>query len=270
MTISISNIAWETCHDPEVAVILQRHQVRQIDIAPGKYFKNLHHTTNAEIDAVNNWWQQRGISIFGMQALLFGTQGLNIFGPADVQQHMLDHLREVCRIGDRLGARRLVFGSPKNRDRSGLGDEEAHSVAHGFFSRLAAIAASYGVVVCLEPNPTCYGANFMTTSACTAEVVEAVNHPAVRMQFDSGAISLNGENASEVCGAYGHLIGHVHASEPQLLPVGIGGCDHTACAAALAVTLPDVLVSIEMLTSTVAEPLATIEASVAFVRKTYI
>ena len=66
------------------------------------------------------WWAERGIEITGMQALLFGTSGLNVFGPSEVQDAMLAHLAAVCRIGAGLGAVRVVFGSPKNRDRSGL------------------------------------------------------------------------------------------------------------------------------------------------------
>jgi hypothetical protein len=52
-----------------------------------------------------------------MQALLFGTTGLNVFGDNKSQEAMLEHLRAVCRIGAGLGATKLVFGSPKNRDR---------------------------------------------------------------------------------------------------------------------------------------------------------
>ena len=46
---------------------------------------------------------------------------------------MLEHLRAVCRIGAGLGATRLVFGSPKNRDRSGLSDAWHSSRRLAFF-----------------------------------------------------------------------------------------------------------------------------------------
>ena len=67
-----------------------------------------------------------------------------------------------------------------------------------FFRRLGDIAQNFGVVICLEPNPTCYGANFMTTSAETAQVVEQIAHPAVRMQLDTGALTINGEDPATV------------------------------------------------------------------------
>jgi len=159
---------------------------------------------------------------------------------------LLQHLGAVCRIGAILGAPRIVFGSPKNRDRSGLSDAETMEMATAFFRRLGDLAAAQGVMICLEPNPTCYGANFMTTSLDTAQVVSHIAHPAIRMQFDTGALTINGEDPSSVLQMSAGLIGHVHASEPNLLPLGDGNSDHVAMHLALSRHLPHHLVTIEM------------------------
>lgn len=246
MRLAISNIAWDVAEDESIAQLLHRYGIDAVDVAPGKYFPDPAHTSDDDIKRVRAWWAQRGIELTGMQALLFGTSGLNVFGFKDVQEAMLAHLAAVCRIGAGLGAVRVVFGSPKNRDRSGLTDQEAMAVAVPFFQRLGDIAAANGVFICLEPNPPCYGANFMTTSAETAQVVERVAHPTIRMQLDTGALTINGEDAAGVLGRYAHLIGHVHASEPDLLPLGDGATDHAKAYAALAQHLPGQLVSIEM------------------------
>lgn len=247
MRLAISNIAWDVTEDGSVADLLQRYKVDAIDIAPGKYFPKPDLATNVEIENVRQWWEGRGIEITGMQALLFGTTGLNIFGPPSTQDATLKHLGAVCRIGGLIGATRLVFGSPKNRDRSGLSDQEAMDVAVPFFRRLGDIAHSYGVLLCLEPNPTCYGANFMTTSAETSQVVEQVSHPAIRMQLDTGALTINGEDPFAVLQVCAILIGHVQVSEPELLPLGDGKTDHGKVFSALAQYLPDHVVTIEML-----------------------
>lgn len=247
MRLAISNIAWDVSEDEEVAQLARRYDIDAIDVAPGKYFPDPIHAGNDDIARVRAWWAERDIEITGMQALLFGTVGLNVFGPAMVQDAILKHLAAVCRIGAGLGAKPLVFGSPKSRDRSGLTDQEAVDIAVPFFRRLGDIAESYGVLICLEPNPPCYGANFMTTSAETAGVVEQVAHPAIRMQLDTGALTINSEDAAIAVGSYAHLIGHVHASERDLLPLGDGETDHGKVYAALARHLPGRLVSIEML-----------------------
>lgn len=246
MRLAISNIAWDISEDEEVAQLLSRYGIDAIDVAPGKYFPDLANATNQDMTRVKTWWSERGIEITGMQALLFGTTGLNIFGPDRVQEAMLAHLSMVCRVGAGLAATRLVFGSPKNRDRFGLNDQQAMDIAVPFFRRLGDIAESHGIIVCLEPNPPCYGANFMTTSIETAGVVAHVAHPAIKMQLDTGALTINDEDAASVLVDCVQLIGHVHASEPGLVPLGDGGTDHRKIRAALECYLPDHVISLEM------------------------
>jgi len=259
MRLAISNIAWDIAEDEALAALLQRYQVDAIDIAPGKYFPKPGEATEADILRVRQWWADRGIEMTGMQALLFGTTGLNVFGPPESQVALLQHLDAVCRIGSMLGAPRVVFGSPKNRDRIGLRDDETMAIATSFFRRLGDVAASHGVMICLEPNPTCYGANFMTTSVETAQVVSYIAHPAIRLQFDTGALAINGEDPATVLQMSAGLIGHVHASEPNLLPLGDGNTDHAAMCQALSQHLPDYLVSIEMVATQQEPHLVSIE-----------
>lgn len=247
MRLAISNIAWDPVEDELIFNLLQRFGVDAIDIAPGKYFPEPAKATDEDIARVKNWWFERDIEITGMQALLFGTTGLNVFGSAESRDAMLLHLTAVCRIGGALGAKRIVFGSPKNRDRSGLTDQESMDIAVCFFKRLGVIAQSYGVLICLEPNPPCYGANFMTTSFETAEVVRNIDFPAIRMQLDTGALTINSEDPFTVLQVCAPLIGHVHASEPDLIPLGDGETDHAKVVVALKRFLPNHLVSIEML-----------------------
>jgi D-psicose/D-tagatose/L-ribulose 3-epimerase len=247
MRLAISNIAWDTAEDEAIVTLLQRFGVDAIDVAPGKYFPEPSKATDEDIARVKNWWFERGIEITGMQALLFGTTGLNVFGTPESQDAMLQHLTAVCRIGAALGAKRIVFGSPKNRDRSGLTDQETMDMAISFFRRLGDIAQYYGVVISLEPNPPCYGANFMTTSSETAEIVRQIDHPAIGMQLDTGALAVNNEDPVTVLQDCAPLIRHVHASEPDLLPLGDGGADHAKVGAALRQYLPNHVVSIEML-----------------------
>ena len=247
MRLAFSNIAWDVLEDESVAQLLAMRAIDAIDVAPSKYFSDPNSVSDSDILMVKSWWAKRGVEITGMQALLFGTQGLNVFGPAPVQTEMLRHLDAICRIGGGLGATRLVFGSPKNRDRTGLSDREVLDVSIPFFQRLGNIAQAYGVIVCLEPNPPCYGANFMTNSAETAEVVMLTAHASIKMQLDIGALDINGEDADVVLKTYADLIGHIHASERDLVPLGDSGVDHKTMREAIERYLPTHVISIEML-----------------------
>ena len=269
MRVSISNIAWETKEDHKVCKILHDHGIDAIDIAPGKYFADISSVTSERISSVRTWWSERGIEIIGMQSLLYGTKGLNIFSGPEIQQRMLDHLQEICRIGDGLNARRLVFGSPRNRDRAGLSDQQAFEQAISFFKRLAKVAQSHEVIICLEPNPRIYGSNFMTSTFETMKVVEAVGHRAIRMQLDTGALFINKENPSLICNKFRNYIGHIHLSEPLLVPLGTGTTSHKESASALKEFLPDFPVTIEMLTKKNVDSITSINTSIKYVLSNY-
>jgi sugar phosphate isomerase/epimerase len=247
MRISFSNLAWDIADDIDVAALLKEFGVDAIDIAPGKYFPDPVKATTADILAVKKWWEERGISIIGMQALLFGTVGLNVFGSEAVQKSLLGHFSAICRIGAGLGATRLVFGSPKNRDCSGLSASQVQDISRDFFRKLGDIAAAHGVIICLEPNPAIYGANFMTTSQETCDVVNDIGHPAIKMQLDTGAVILNQEDISVVVAQAKPIIGHIHISEGQLATPGDTWQHHAEIATAITSQLPGHIATIEML-----------------------
>lgn len=242
MKVSISNIAWNPEEDENVAGVLRRHGLERIDIAPSKYFADFTTAGQAEIAAVREAWEDRGQRLYGMQSLLFGTQGLNLFGDDGA---MLDRLGGVCRLAGRLGIRVLTFGSPKNRDRGARTHDQALEEAVAFFRLLGAAAEEAGVVVCLEPNPVAYGCNFMTTTDETAAVVRATGHAHIRLQLDLGAIAMNGEDPAAMIERHGDIIAHVHASEPGLAPLQPSAL-HDAAGEALRRLRPDLTVTIEM------------------------
>ncbi len=247
MRIGISNIAWDVSEDESISELLRKNKIDAIDIAPTKYFSNPTRVSQSEILEVKKWWAGKGIEITGMQSLLFGKTEFNIFGPLDVQDAMLQYLASIFRIAQVIEAPRLVFGSPKNRDRSGLTQEWTEAVALSFFRRLGDLAIDFDISICLEPNPTCYGCNFMTNAIETALVVKNIDHPAIKMQLDVGALSINEENISDVLSSSSHLIGHVHLSEPGLSPLGDCKTDHVTISEAIEKYLPDQLLCIEML-----------------------
>lgn len=269
MKISVSNIAWDVIEDDAVADLLAEFRVDAIDVAHSKYFANPLSAKEDEIRRVRAKWESRRISIVGMQALMYGTQGLNLFSDRENRRAMLAHLDAVCRIGNGLGARYLVFGSPRNRDRTGLEDARAHEISTAFFRDLGDIAQAHDVTICLEPNPQSYGANFMTTSREAAAVVTAVGHPAIRMQWDTGTALINSEEPESAISGCFDVVSHVHISSPQLAPVGDGDYDHASLAHAMAQHLHDKYWTIEMLATADEPHLSAIHRALAFTDRVY-
>ena len=269
MRIAISNIAWDPEEDDLVAELLSKYDIDAIDVALGKYRLNPTSASDNDIIKLRNYWAERGITINALQSLLFGTQGLNVFGTSIVKDKLLDYLSKICQIANKLGASCLVFGSPKNRDRTGLSDSQAIDEAIKFFRRLGDIAQTYNVITCLEPNPECYGANFMTSSQDTLVIVKQVDHPAIRMQLDTGTIFLNKEPIELVLDAAQAYIGHIHISEPNLLTLGASGMDHEYFANHIRKECELGLVTIEMLVSKEEPTLLSIEQALKLATSIY-
>lgn len=248
MKLAISNIAWDVDDDNEVANLLKRFGVTAIDVAPSKYFKSLATVSDHEIRRVKDYWLQHGISITGMQSLLFGTTGLNLFGGSKVRFDMLNHLTRVCDVAQKLGATQLVFGSPKNRDKGELSQGLALAEATLFFKKLGDIANDYGVNICIEANPISYGCNFLTSTAEAGDFVSNLYHPNIKLHLDLGTVIANHENLSQIVLKYGEFISHIHASEPNLVELGCQVEKHAQFAPIIKEHLSNRVISIEMLT----------------------
>jgi sugar phosphate isomerase/epimerase len=260
MRISVSNIAWDPGEDEAIALVLRRAGIDQLDLAPGKYFPDPFTASIADVDAVRRRWQAAGFSIAGMQALLFGTAGLNMF--ADADGAMMARLCRIAEIGARLGAPCMTFGSPRQRDRSGLDDDQTMTLATDFFMRLGDEAERRDIKVCIEPNPATYGCNFLTNTIDAAMLVRALNHPAILLQLDVGTMIMNEESPAELISTFALEIGHVHASEPGLEKLGNYIATHVDVGAALRAHRPDIVVTIEMVASNTESHILAVERAV--------
>ncbi len=246
MRICYSSIAWEVAEEPAAAALLRAQGIDAVDVVPGRYFPDPGTATESEARRVRDWWRDQGIEVLGMQALLFGAKGLNLFGDARAQESLADRLANVFRVAAWMGARRLVFGSPRNRDRGAMTPAEAVDVAVPWFRALGERAADFGVVLCLEPNPPRYECNFMTTTDEAARVVRAVDHQSIRLHLDAGTMAVNGEDPARLLAAHGDLVGYAHVSEPDLAPISTSALVHGPLCTAIRARRPDLPVSIEM------------------------
>jgi sugar phosphate isomerase/epimerase len=269
MRLSISNIAWNIEEDNSIAKLMNLFNIDAIDIVPGKYFPDPLSVSQKDVDLVKNWWNKKNIEIVGMQSLFFMTNNFNIFGTDDSRKKILNYLSAICGIAKSLGSKRLVFGSPKNRDCTGLNKEEVTSAAITFFRKLGDIASDNGVLICLEPSPKCYGTDFMNNNEETAEIVNQVSHASIQMQFDIGALTINKEDPYLILKDYAKIIGHVHLSEPNLVPLGEVNTNHAEIARAIKKYLPSHIVTIEMLATKNEPHKKSIERALCFASSFY-
>lgn len=268
MKLAVSNIAWPSEQDETVAERLAPLGVAGIEVAPTKLWPAPLEATETQIDACRRAWEARGLPIIAAQALLFGKPELTLFQEAATRARTLEYLQGIVRLCGRLGARALVFGSPKNRRVDGLDRAVAWQAAVDFFGKLGETAASADTSVVLEANPPEYGSDFLTRAREAIDLVRVVNHPGVRLHLDSGCMTLAGDPVAETFAGARDLLRHFHVSEPHLAPVGQGTVDHTAFARELhGIDYPH-WISIEMRQP---EPFALerLAEAVGFVRRVY-
>src|SRR4029077_18806515 len=106
-----------------------------------------------------------------------------------------------------------------NRRKGDLSAEEADRRAVEIFRPLAEFAQEHGCWFCFEPNASAYGCDYVRTIAEATALAVRVDHPAFRVQLDVGNFMMEGDRIDDVRAA-APLIGHCHASAPNLLPLG--------------------------------------------------
>jgi D-psicose/D-tagatose/L-ribulose 3-epimerase len=246
MRLAVSNIAWPPEADEAAARLLTEHGVAGVEIAPARVCERPWEAPPDRVAAYRRFWEERGLPIVAMQALLFGRPELVLFADTAARRSLRDHLLAIIDLAAGLGAERLVFGSPKNRLRGGLGRAQAEAIALPFFVDLGRRAADRGVWLCIEPNPVEYGCDFLVDSREVIRFVERVGQAGLGVHLDAGGMKLAGECPADVVSRAGHRWRHFHASEPHLVAVGDGGVDHGGIAAALRHVGYDGFVSVEM------------------------
>lgn len=233
MKLAASNIAWSRDQDEAVAGLLQRLGFEAVELAPTAIWPAPAEVSAAAAREVRAFWEDHGLRISSLQALLFGQPQLVIFGDEAARAATARYLKSIIQLGGALGAEALVFGSPKNRARLGRPPEEAEAIAVRFFGELGTVAADAGTCLCLEPNPEAYGCDFITRSSEGLALVRKVNSPGFRLHLDVGGMTLAGEQVGPPLLEAMAAARHFHISEPNLVPIGEGGADHAAMAGAL-------------------------------------
>jgi D-psicose/D-tagatose/L-ribulose 3-epimerase len=270
MKVAFSNLAWPAELDDAVLPELPERGFGALEVAPTRLWDDPLAQDRAEIAEVRAAVEATGLRIVALQSLLFQRPELQLFGDAEARQGLADHLVGMARLAAGLGATRLVFGSPGNRRRGDLPVEQADEIAVEVFARIGAQAADLGVCFCIEANPVVYKCDYLTDAVASTAFVRAVDSPGVRLHLDTACMALAGDDAGERIREGADVLAHVHASAPELGPVGPEGpVDHEAIAVALRAVDYEGHVSVEMLRPADENVPAALWRTAEYVRKTY-
>lgn len=238
MRLSCSNIAWPQDQDETVYALMKELGYTGLEIAPTRFFSERPYDCKAlmyEKSAVLR--EQFGLRVVSMQSILYG-RGECLFEP-DQAELLLDYLDQAFSFGESVGGCNFVFGCPRNRI---MPDGRTEKDAFPFFERAVESAGKHGCVLSLEANPPMYGTNFINTTREAFSFARKV--PGLKVNLDFGTIINQCESLKAVA-SNSNLIGHVHISEPGLVPV-IRRQEHSELADMLREQDYDGYVSVEM------------------------
>lgn len=214
MKFSCSNIAWTKEQEPISLSILKKYNITGIEVAPTIIWPNWENATVDNAILYKKTLNDQGFEIPAMQAIMFGKNVTSIFDKTD-QTKILSHLAMVSDLAGALGAKSIVFGSPKLRN-TNLSINDAITEVVPFFNKIASYFNNNGSCFCIEPCGEIYGSNFITSAHEAAILSKEVNSPGFGIHIDSAALHEAEEIIDNVWGDIKHNIKHYHISEPQL------------------------------------------------------
>ena len=267
MILSVSHIAWPPDTEPEALGFLRELGISEVEVAPMRAFGHPLAATEGEVRDRAAWYREQGSKVGSFQALLFGTDGLQLFGPPDSRQALKELLIATGRAAGWAGAGPMVFGSPKNRLRHDLSHAEAIQQAAVFFREVGDACAESGSCLVIEANPEAYGADFCTRLEQAVELVDAVDSPGFALHVDAGGMALSGEDFEPVLRQAARMLKHVHASQPELASFDDPHPVHRRIAAILKEIDYQGNVSIEMRSQP--DGLAAVKQAIEAVREAY-
>lgn len=196
-----------------------------LELAPFTFGDRPHRMAASQRREIRAAAADAGLEIGGLHWLLVTPEGLSITDPAPQVRartlEVIDGLIELCAD---LGGRVLVHGSPGQRrlsagDPSGDLERARDALAHA-----GEAAGRAGVTYCLEPLAP-PEANFVTTVAEAAELVEAIGLPSLRTMIDcKAARGAESEDVPELLERWlpTGLVAHVHLNDTNRRAPGQG------------------------------------------------
>lgn len=213
--LCISNIAWNVEENDVVLKFLEFKGITKLEVAPTKILDSWH-DCDTKFSAEQIKTKLKGFQVESLQSVLFNTTDLELFSSQSSRDQLLTHCKRVCDLASNLGARVIVWGSPKQRLLRGKPYTDCFQIAVQFFKSLGDYAFDKNVVIGFEANATSYGCDFCFTAKQAAELVRATDSAGFRLHLDAANMHLEKDDIASVLLDNKDILCHVQVSEPFL------------------------------------------------------
>ena len=208
MKLSISNIAWSAADDGEMYTFLKQSAFTGLEVAPTRLFPKEPYSHIEEAKYFSQFLNREyNLCIPSMQSILYGRTE-NLFGGVLERDTLMNYTKKAILFAEAMGCHNLVFGCPRNRY---IVAEDKYDISYSFFTELGQFAQQHNSVIALEPNPACYGTNFINTTRQAFLFCKNIGSKGVKVNVDLGTMLYYGEPVSLL---YKHLdlVNHIHIS----------------------------------------------------------
>lgn len=208
-----------------------------LEIAPFTLSDAPHQISAGEAAAIRRQVESAGLVVTGLHWLLVKPTGLSLTDPdAALRARTLEVMKRLVGLCAALGGKVLVHGSPGQRR---IAEGETQAVAHArlreALAAIAPVAASEGVVYCIEPLSRAE-TSLINTIEEGAALVREIDSPAVRTMIDcSAAGQVETQSVPELIDQWlpTGLVAHIQINDPNRRAPGQGKMAFTPIAAAL-------------------------------------
>lgn len=223
-------LCWDKWDDPKIWQALRSVGVSEIELVPTKVWPGWNGFSAANASEVRKRIENEGFTIPSAQSLAFGIQDAAIFS-SDVdggatgtlarqrRENLLRHLEQVLSVGETLGVKFYVFGSPGLRLRINLSSDVVNEISQEFFKTLGDMAAAKNGVIALEANAVGYGCDWLTNTTELESFVDGLNHPSIGLHLDIGNMKMMNEDLQVRLDRLLSKSVHFHLSAPMMAPV---------------------------------------------------
>ncbi len=242
-----------------------------LEIAPFTLKENPAELTEADAERAAKVVRDHGLEVVGLHWLLVKPAGMHLTAADEAVRKktigFLQHLTRLC--GAMGGAKVMVLGSPKQRNvEAGVTYPQAFDRLAQACRKVCEVAGPLGVTLALEPlSPK--ETNILQTAGETAQLIEAVGHPACRLHLDVKAMSSEPDPIAKIIRDQARHLAHFHANDPNLRGPGFGEMDFKPIAATLNEVGYKGYVSVEVFDYT-PDPQTIARKSIEYLRKTFV
>lgn len=167
----------------EILSLIKKNDIKYIELPITKILPN-YKLDKKKIRTFLNKISKYKIKISSVQAIFYKKK-LNVLEVND-HKKIIKHLNKILLITKLLGAKNIIFGSPKNRLKGNISTEDAFKILKNLLIKIQKKLVKNDIFFCIEPNSKHYGCDFILNSLDALEFIHYSKIKNLAINFDTG------------------------------------------------------------------------------------